>query len=175
MSCRGPCFEVATEPGPPPSGIAWNPWTDMPGQYYSWTCSACATEWTERACGADRGGDVYSNREQVTYAIGYPYNINSQYGLMDGSGSQLQRVLREHAGLETGQDWLSFDQAMAIYSQTFGLMSGAAFYHWVAVRGVQSGALWLANSAEGYKGVYSTMNRDQYNALGGFSCIWVPQ
>jgi hypothetical protein len=147
----------------------------MPGQSYSWTCSACATEWTERSAGAGRSSDVYWNREQVVYAIGYPSNINGQYGLMDGSGTQLQRVLREHAGLETQHDWLGFDEAMDIYSQTFGLMSGASWYHWVAVRGVQGDSLWLANSAPGYKGVYDTMNRQQYQALGGFSNLWVPQ
>jgi hypothetical protein len=145
----------------------------MPGQVYSWTCAACATEFVERGVGADRGGDVYANREQVVYAIGYPDNINATYGLMDGSGAQLQRVLAEHAGLETMQGWLSFDEAYDVYSRGFGLMSGAAYYHWVAVRGVQGDSLWLGNSAQGYKGVYDTMNRQQFNSLGAFRCLWV--
>ena len=145
----------------------------MPGQVYSWTCSACATEWLERAEGMPRGSDVYSNRENVVYAIGYPQNINSTYGLMDGSGSELQRVLADQAGLYTEQGWLSFDQAYEIYSRAPGLMSGAAYYHWVGVRGVQGGNLWVANSAQGYKGIWDVMTRDDYNRLGGFSCIWV--
>jgi hypothetical protein len=131
----------------------------MPGQLYDWTCSACATEWLERAEGMPRGNDVYANRENVVYAIGYPSNINSTYGLMDGSGSELQRVLA--------------DQAYETYSRAPGLMSGAAYYHWVGVRGVQGGNLWVANSAQGYKGIWDVMTRDDYNRLGGFSCIWV--
>ena len=147
----------------------------MPGQLYDWSCAACATEWVERACYAPRSDNVYANREQVVYAIGYPDQINSTYGLMQGSGVELQRVLWDHAGLPTEHGYLSFDEAMDIYSRTFGLMSGAAYYHWVAVRGVQGDSLWLGNSAWGYKGIYDTMNRQQFNSLGGFSCLWVPQ
>lgn len=163
-------FEVADEPTP---GPAWDAWTSMPGQLYDWTCSACATEWTERAVWASRGDDIYANREQVVYAIGYPQNINSTYGLMDGSGSELQRVLREHAGLKTEQSWLSFDAAYNVYSQTLGLMSGANMYHWMGVRGVQGGNLWVANSAPGYRGIWDTLSRYDFDRLGGWSCIYV--
>jgi hypothetical protein len=145
----------------------------MPAQLYSWTCSACSTEWLERAVGHGRGSDVYANRESVVYAIGYPGNINSQYGLMDSSGSQLQRVLREHSGLNTAHSWLSFDQAYDTYRQAPGLMSGAGWYHWVGVRGVQGSNLWVANSAPGYKGIFDTLSRYDYDRLGGFSNLWV--
>jgi hypothetical protein len=97
----------------------------MPGQMYDWTCSACATEFVERGCGAPRGDDIYENRQQVVYAIGYPTNISPAIGLHDGSGAQLQRVLQDHAGLQTRQGWLSFDEAYDIYRGTFGLISGA--------------------------------------------------
>lgn len=145
----------------------------MPAQAYDWTCSACATEWLERAYGYARGEEVYSNRESVVYAIGYPDNINSTYGLMDGSGKQLRRVLGEHAGLITGHGWLSFDEARERYAGTPGLMSGAAFYHWVGVRGVQGGNLWIANSGPGYRGVWDVLSREDYQRLGPFSCVWV--
>lgn len=145
----------------------------MPGQWYDWTCSACATEWTERSAFASRGGDVYANREAVVYAIGYPNNISSSVGLHDGSGAQLQRVLAEHAGLPTEQNWLDFDTAYGIYAQTFGLMSGQHWYHWVAVRGVRGPNLWVANSAPGYMGIWDEVSRADYNRLGGFSCIWI--
>jgi hypothetical protein len=170
-SSRGPPFE--SEVAPPPVQVPWNPWTEQPGQLYSWTCAACSEEFVERASGHGRSGDVYANREQVVYAIGYPGNINSQYGLMDGSGAQLQRVLLEYAGLDSEQSWLDFDQALDIYSETPGLMSGAAFYHWVAVRGVQGNNLWVANSAPGYKGIYDTISRADWDRLGGWSCIWL--
>jgi hypothetical protein len=123
--------------------------------------------------GAPRSDDVYWNRELVTQAIGYPSNISPALGLHDGSGAQLQRVLREHAGLDTEQGWLSFDEAYERYSHTLGLMSGQRMYHWLGVRGVQGAHLWVSNSAEGYMGIWSTLSRYDYERLGGWSCLWV--
>lgn len=118
---------------------------------------------------------MYGNREAVTYAIGYPDNINGTYGLMDGSGSQLQRVLLDQTGYNSNQAWgLTFDDVYAIAAEgTPGLMSGAAWYHWVALRGVQGSTIWIANSAPGYKSVWDNLSRDDYNRLGGFSVVWL--
>lgn len=146
----------------------------MPGQLYDWTCSACSTEWIERALGFPRGHDVYTNREQVVYAIGYPGNINGTYGLMDGSGAQLQRVLADSTGFDSAQGWLDFDEVYGLAAdQTPTLMSGASWYHWVAVRGVQGSALWIANSAPGYKGIFDILSRADFDRLGGFSVVWL--
>jgi hypothetical protein len=146
----------------------------MPGQLYDWTCSACATEYVERGSGAARSEDVYANRQAVVYAIGYPNNISPALGLHDGSGAQLQRVLREHAGLETGQQWgLSFDQALELFSGTFGLASGQAYFHWVGIAGVAGGNLLIGNSAQGYCGVYSQLSRADWERLGPWSVVWV--
>ena len=163
---------LQSEAGPEPPKYAWNPHEPQIGQLSDWSCSACSTEYVERAAGASRGSDVYANREAVVNAIGYSGNINEVYGLMDGSGAQLQRVLREHAGIETHQGWLDFDTAYAIFSQTFGLGSGGAYYHWIACRGVQGSDLWIANSAIGYRGVYETLSRQQFNELGPWSMLW---
>lgn len=146
----------------------------MPGQLYDWSCSACSTEFVERATGNPRGDDTYANRETVVYAIGYPHNINGTYGLMDGSGEQLQRVLLEQTGRESLQAYLGFDD---VYTLAYGgapmLMSGASWYHWVAVRGVQGSSLWIANSAPGYKGIFDVLGRDDFDRLGGFSVVWL--
>lgn len=147
----------------------------MPAQVYDWTCSACATEYVERGSGAARSDYVYGNREAVVYAIGYPDNVNSRHGLSDGSGAELQRVLHEHAGLDTQQGWLSFDEAYDTYSRTFGLMSGGNWYHWVAVRGTSGSNLWIANSAPGYRGVWDVLSRADFDRLRPFSCIWIEQ
>lgn len=144
----------------------------MPAQLYGWTCSACATEWAERATGNYRGADIYANRESVVSDIGYPNNINPSYGLMDGSGAQLQRVL-EQWGVRSAQDWLSFDAAYATYGPTIGLMSGGGWYHWVGVRGRTESTLWIANSAPGYAGVWDELSRADFERLGPFSCIWI--
>jgi len=146
----------------------------MPAQLYDWTCSACSTEFVERAVGLPRGDDVYNNREAVVRAIGYPGNINGTYGLMDGSGAQLQRVLLEQTGADSDQGYLNFDEVYALGAGgTPALLSGAAWYHWVALRGVQGDLLWIANSAPGYKGVYDHLSRADFNRLGGFSVVWL--
>jgi hypothetical protein len=107
------------------------------------------------------------------YHIGYPSNISSAVGLHDGSGAELQRVLREHAGLETEQAWLSFDEAYEIFSQGLGLGSGQEYYHWVAFRGVSGSSLWISNSAPGYRGIYDELSRYDYDRLGPWSCLWI--
>jgi len=146
----------------------------MPGQLYDWTCSACSTEWVERALSCSRSDDVYASREAVVYAIGYPDQINGTYGLMDGSGSELQRVLFDQTGRYSEQGYLNFDQVYALASEgTPGLMSGAAWYHWVALRGIDGNSLAIANSAQGYKGIYSTLTRADFERLGPFSVVWL--
>ena len=117
---------------------------------------------------------MYANREAVVYAIGYPDNINGTYGLMDGTGSELQRVLLEQTGRYSQQGYLGFDEVYALASSgTPSLMSGAAWYHWTALRGVQGSNLWISNSAPGYKGVYDVLSRSDFERLGGFSVVWL--
>ena len=106
--------------------------------------------------------------------IGYPQNINPTYGLMDSSGSALRTVLDSY-GIPTSQGWLTFDQAYAVFSQTFGCMSGGAWYHWVGVRGTIGSNLWVANSAPGYGGIWDELSRADFNRLGPFSVVWVTQ
>jgi hypothetical protein len=140
---------------------------------YDWTCSACSLEWIKRAIGLIVTDDIYGNRETTVYEIGYPHNINPQVGLTDGSGAALQNVLRDLYGQESDQGWLSFDDAYALAQEGPGMMSGAAYYHWVGIRGVQGSTIWVANSAEGYKGIYSNLSREDFTRLGPFSVVWL--
>lgn len=139
----------------------------MPPQLYDWTCSACATDWVLASTGM-RGSDRY----KTTMEIGYTGNINSQYGLMNGDGRELQRVLGDY-GLPTQQLWLDFDDVYDLATYTTGMMSGGAWYHWVALRGVQGSNLWIANSAPGYKGVWDVLSRADFERLGAFSVVWI--
>jgi hypothetical protein len=93
---------------------------------------------------------------------------------MDGSGAQLARVLKDY-GQDSLQGYgLSFDDVYLLAQDgTPAMMSGAAWYHWVGVRGVQGSTLWIANSAPGYKGVWDNLSRDDFNRLGGFSVVWL--
>ena len=164
-----PPYRASDKPPEPPGYLAdYNPEEPMPRQAASWTCSACSLAWVERALGLNPGADEWS----AVAEIGQPQNINPTYGLMDGSGAQLQRVLRDTYGQDSHQGWLSFDQAYSIFAQTPGMMSGGAWYHWVAVRGTVDGSLHIANSAPGYQGVWDVLSRQDFQRLGPFSCVW---
>lgn len=145
------------------------PGEDMPRQVNSWSCSACALAWVLRATQLDPN----ASEDSCIAAIGRPDNINSTYGLMDGSGAQLRRVIGEY-GVATQQGWLGYDSVYATFANTTGLMSGGAIYHWVSIRGrTGDGQLWIANSAPGYCGVYDTLSREQFNQWGPWSVVWL--
>jgi hypothetical protein len=167
VSCKPPILASDAPPAPPNYLANYNPNEYMPPQAASWSCSACSLAWVERALGLNPN----ANEQSAINEIGYPDNINGTYGLMDGSGAQLQRVLSNY-GQKTSQAWLSYDSAWSIYSQTPGCMSGGAWYHWVACRGTSDGNLWIANSAPGYMGVWDILTRADFNRLGPFSCVW---
>jgi hypothetical protein len=89
---------------------------------------------------------------------------------MDATGSALQAVLREYEQESTSAR-LGFDDVYAAAQDTTGMMSGAAWYHWVALRGVSGDALWIANSAPGYKGIHDLLSRADWNRLGPFNVV----
>ncbi len=99
-------------------------------------------------------------------------HITPSLGLCDGSGARLQAVL-EGYGQETSQSWIDFDTTYDLAQGTTGMMSGAAFYHWVAIRGVRGDKLWIANSAPGYQGIWDELSRADWNRLGGWSVVWL--
>jgi len=156
-----------------PAATPYDAWTSQPGQLYDWTCSACSLDWLKRALGLVVTDDVYGSRETTVYEIGYPNNISPDVGLHDASGAALRSVLSSIYGVATEQGWLDFDLTYAIASEGPGMMSGAAWYHWVGIRGVQGSSLWVANSAPGYKGIYDHVSREDFARLGGFSVVWL--
>jgi hypothetical protein len=140
----------------------------MAPQYYDWTCSACSLDWVKVATGLATVSDRYT----TTMEIGYTNNINPTYGLMDASGSALSAVLASY-GQETSQSWLDFPTVHDLAEGTTGMLSGASWYHWVALRGTSGTNLWIANSAPGYMGVYDILSRADFERLGPFSCVWL--
>jgi len=154
------------------AGVVWDAWASMPGQLYDWTCSACSLEWVKRSTGLFPTNDIYGSRETTVYEIGYPDNISADVGLHDASGSALRAVLEDY-GQETNQSWLDFDTTYELAQGTTGMMSGASWYHWVAIRGVQGDTIWIANSAPGYKSVWDNLSRSDWQRLGGFSVVWL--
>jgi hypothetical protein len=79
------------------------------------------------------------------------------------------------AGLRSESAWMgSFDQLYDLAATRAPLqLSGAAYYHHVAVRGVQGDRIWIAQSAPGYRNVWDTIDRGQYAALGAWRATWV--
>ena len=146
----------------------------MPVQEAGWSCSACSLAWVLRATGLDPNASEQSAINQLGYcpSCSGGCGISSAEGLCDASGPALERVYASY-GQETDQGWLGFDAVYGLASQTTGQLSGARWYHWVALRGTQGPNLWIANSAPGYKGVYDTLSREQFDALGGFSVVWL--
>jgi len=144
----------------------------MQPQYYDWTCSVCSLDWVLRATGIDPRPDVtvYESRYETCLQIGYTENVNPQVGLMDATGSALQAVLRTY-DQESTSARMSFDAVYEHAKITTGMMSGAAWYHWVALRGISGDDLWIANSAPGYKGVHDILTRADFERLGPFNVV----
>lgn len=144
----------------------------MAAQSYSWTCSICATTWVLNSTGFLSTGDVYSDRSRVGQEMGYPSCVNETYGCMSS-----QCLVDEFAryGLASTQAWVTFDQAFAIAQQTTGAINPTGQYHYMGIRGVSGSSIYVANSAEGYMGVYDTLSRDQFNALGPVQVIYLEQ
>jgi hypothetical protein len=140
----------------------------MTPQTYSWTCSICSFAWVINALSQTPS----ITREEAASVIGYPACVNETYGLMSA-----QCLIDAFAtfGLEARQEWVTFDQAYAVMSAHTGVINPMGMYHFMAIRGVFEGALWVANSARGYMGVYDQMSRDQFNALGPVSVIYLPE
>lgn len=138
----------------------------MAPQTYNWTCSVASTTWLLQATGLDP--DV--TRLEVGESIGYPGCVNSYNGLE--SVDCILRVLRSY-GVRAREEWVGFDHAFAIADGTGGILNGKSWYHFVGLRGQSAGDLWVANSARGYRGVYDTLSRAQFGALGPFRVIYL--
>jgi len=146
----------------------------MPAQEASWSCSACALAWVLRATGLNSSATEQSEINELGYCstCAAGCGISSSLGLCDASGPALREVYANY-GQDTAQAWLDFDTVYELATHTTGQMSGASWYHWVGLRGVQGETLWIANSAPGYKGIYSNLSREDFARLGGFSVVWL--
>ena len=143
----------------------------MPAQAYSWTCSVCSTTWVLQATDtAYQEDDIYDARYAVGDRMGVPSCVNPTYGSM--SPQCIVDTLASY-GLVARQAWLSFDQAYALARTNTGTINPTGQYHYMAIRGISGANIAVANSAEGYMGVYDTLSRDQFNALGPVSIVYV--
>jgi hypothetical protein len=138
----------------------------MEPQRYSWTCSICSFTWVIQATQYD----PELTRQQAAKIIGYPNCVNETYGLMS---AQCMVDAFSHFGLKSKQVWVSFDEAYAICREHTGVINPIGMYHFMAIRGIVDSQIWVANSAPGYRGVYDTLTRNQFNNLGPVQLIYL--
>jgi len=151
--------------------VSWDPDWFMPAQAYGWTCSVCSVTWLVQATDiAHQEDDIYEARAAVGLRMGVPDCVNPTYGCM--SDQCVIDTLASY-GLVARQAYVTFDQAYAIARTHTGTINPQAQYHFMAIRGTSGSDIAVANSAEGYMGVYSTLSRSQFNALGPVSVIYV--
>jgi len=157
-------------PAPPQTWLdyfkAHRDWPMAP-QAYSWTCSICASNWVLQATGISP--DL--SREQTAYDLGYPTCVNPSVGLAD---TQCMVNMFDRYGFDARREWLDFDRAYALCAETTGCLNSTRWYHFVAIRGVSGDRIWIANSALGYKNIYDTISRSQWDAwAGSWQCVWL--
>jgi hypothetical protein len=142
-------------------------------QEESFDCSETSALWSLRAWGRETSDDWLEN-QMIAEGV-----MTAEYGLMDSTGGGLADFLNRHYAelgyLSSHDGSVSFDDiALEAVDQLYPLMiGGRAWGHWSGCRGYTAATdqLELANPANGYKGVYQTMSRSQFNALGAFSMV----
>jgi len=138
----------------------------MAPQAYSWTCSICSYTWVIQA--TQTAPEL--TREEAASVIGYPNCVNETYGLM--SAQCMINAFAEYQ-LPSQQKWVSFDEAYSICREHTGVINPIGMYHFMAIRGITGDSIWVANSAQGYMGVYDTLTRNQFNSLGPVQLIYL--
>lgn len=144
-------------------------------QRQDWTCSIGSVIWMLRSIGID------VTPEEAQDAM-HPRYVSPTLGLLDGSGEGIVEVLREHWGVKahtldrpggpTFDDVLAVagKQPVAIGGRNWG---GPGLGHWSAVRGRYEDTLILANPAKGATYGQTTLTRQDWQRLGGFSAVVV--
>ena len=136
----------------------------MAPQQRSWTCSICSFDWTLNAIG------IPMDRESATDVIGYPDCVNETYGLM--SADCLIKAYAE-MGLVAKQAWVTFEQAYSICQHYTGVINPIGMYHFMGIRGVESGTIWVANSAQGYCNIWDNIDAESFTYLGPVQVIYL--
>jgi hypothetical protein len=71
------------------------------------------------------------------------------------------------------QKWCTFQEAYAISRVATGVINPVGMYHYMGIRGISGENIWLANSAQGYRGVYNSLSQHQFNSLGPVQLIYL--
>ncbi len=163
---------LTSEVSAPINGPAWlehfnaNREWPMEPQQRDWTCSVCSTTWVLQATAIDPNASRYD----VAVMLGYPGCVNEEHGLE--TTDCIIKVFGQY-GIRARQEWVNFEAAWTL-ARTATILNGLGWYHFIGLRGaLDSDTLAIANSAEGYRGVYSTLSRSQFNSLGPFQAVYL--
>lgn len=139
----------------------------MDPQLYNWTCSVCSYTWVIQSTKTD----LSLTRDVAAELIGYPECVNETYGLMSA-----QCLIDAFAFYEVParQGWYTFGEAFSICTAHTGVINPIGMYHFMAIRGIQGDKIWVANSAQGYRGIHDTLDKWDYDELGPTQLIWIP-
>lgn len=170
--------EAKTILGAPVPKVTYDPTTPAIAQDDDWSCAPTSLRWALTALGRMPGPQYIENllvRDGV---------VSRSQGLLDASGAQLAawvgRTGLEYYGSEgfyaNSEPSVTFDGLALEGDHAYPLLTGGrAWNHWTGVRGYDKARdlLLLANPSEGWGGVYQTMSREQFSALGPFSMVRV--
>jgi hypothetical protein len=145
----------------------FNPATLTVFQTGSWQCSAASTAWVLQSLG-------YAHSQDDVVELLGSSQIDPQVGLHFGDGRGLVALLQS-LGLTARNAFVSFDDVLAMAGHRPVAMGGAAFYHWVGVRGHDGETLALANPGPGWRGIHQSLTRAEFAALGPFAAVWVEE
>ncbi len=158
--------EPVVEPPPPPvRGWTFDPESPAVLQTDDWQCSAASLAWALSSVGRP------TTQDQAIEILGA--RINPAVGLVQGDGSGLAVALREQGLPGNHASPIDFDSVLAEAGNRPILIGGAAWNHWSGVSGCFGSTLSLRNPAPGYKGIFSTLEREQFEALGPFAAVWL--
>ena len=171
---------IEPEPAPePPSELPVYDWQEPSRlQETDADCACESIEWCLYAWGRTPDDDWI---EQSMQAAGV---WNPQVGCTDATGAGLATWVNEQYGSPADGGYLASNEAEATWEMVTAeaaalkhpiALGGRAFYHWVGVRNfdTSSNTLLLANPAPGYQGVYDTLTRSHWDALGPWSYVRV--
>jgi hypothetical protein len=150
----------------------WNWRLAADPQDYPWDCAACSTAWAMRTVG-------YEVTEQDVIAGLGPGRISPTYGLLDASGAGLVSYLGEMGITAENNASATWSDVLAAAGFQPMVIGGRSWCHWTAVRmGTLAinrpdlDLLALMNPADGYMGVYQTLDPLAFAELGPFSAVW---
>lgn len=137
-----------------------------------WSCGPTSLRWALWSVGR-KPSEQWIESQMIAENI-----ANPDEGIHDATGAGIAAFVIEQYG-EYGygavaENPVEWDYIIRMASGKYPLLiGGRAWGHWSGVRQYdgQTGVLLLANPAEGWQGVGQTMNVQQFERLGPFSCV----